>query len=227
MKTIQTIGLAVLLALGGCAPSGVGIEIVALTGNFEGCVAGTERTPQRVWGSLNLGQTSAYYLVVGIANGLESEDLLAPNGDPVNTKERNDFILESVSLSYECEDTTARCAGFPRLPKYATPIAGVLEVNSEVFVPVNMMAPEAAQQLADFVQGGDPLTIVANVAVSGSFRSGGGAETEPFAFPIKLYFAAKPTTCPEGLEVSALDSAPCANYGQDGTDYACRPAASL
>lgn len=230
MKTTQTIGLAVLLALGGCAPSGVGIEIVALTSNFEGgsgsCVAGTARTPQRVWGSLNLAQTSSYYLIVGIANDLTTAEVLDNTGKPINTKERNDFILESVTLDYDCKDTTARCAGFPRLPKYETPVAGILESGGEVFLPVDMMAAEAAQQLADFIQGGEPVTITANVSVSGSFRSGGSTTTEPFAYPIKLYYIAKPTTCPDGYAVSALDVAPCGNYGQDGTDYSCRPSAA-
>ena len=166
--------------------------------------------------------TSAYLLRFDMENDLQQVTLTAPNnGIHTQGPENNDFVVDSIKLSYAVTPTGIALAP-ESIPAYFVLRAG----TSNGSVIVNAFGPKAIQTLqrATQITATAPATVVVGVQLSGALASGQALGSNVANFPITVYRSGFDTAACARVAANG----PCGRSGgQDGIPVLCCPAAGV
>jgi len=227
--TLKLLVVVLAVAAQGCVPD-QSIQIEAAYAELDAnCVVTGGSAEQRLGGSINVGWTPSYFMVLRLQSALESSTI-STGGLPDNPPARNDAYLHEIEVSYTCKDTSQRCSGFPKFGPVVKQISGTVVAGGVLDAGLNIMSYDFQQKLVSYspIVSGQDVTILVGIKFRGALASGASFETATYTFPLTTFAFGAPPVCPSpGVLASASggDPPPCSNWGQDGVYSVCNAAA--
>ena len=211
-------GAAAALALG-CIPDRGSIEFLG-TGipalDDEKCSWSGSTTAETLGGSINLAVTTAYWTVLKVVNNLPATNV-ASGDNEIAGKQRHDFYVREMEVSYTCRDSPARCTGFTPPATAVVPVATVVQAAGTSNILLDMLTYDAAQALVNWGPT-EPVQIVVGIRLRGTLMSGASKETDVYEFPLTVSDIPWTPLCMDGEQLTAVDCL----LGQDGIyAYTC------
>jgi len=218
---ILVAALTAVVAGAGCVPDRTSIEFAgafAPTLDEELCAwDGSSGDMSLLAGSMNTALAGHYWLVVKLANNLPATEV-SVGTTTTASRNRHDFVIREAEFTYECRDSSAKCAGFQAPEPTIVQLAGYLAADTTGDFLVSLLTPEAAQAI-DVWATEEPATVEVGMTFRGDFVSGASHQTDKIKFPVTVYRYDLPA-CSAGLVQVPVGCA--ALFGQNGNEaYTC------
>lgn len=216
MKTNRLLAAAVaLVAASACSPNYQSLILTGIyppeaTANVGECLTNTKPTVAQYSGSLNVGISNGYYMLITIDSLLQ---------DPESAPGANNVMLTELEYKYTA---TPGPIGTP----VAVPSTETVSISFAVkaktgdnVVLVDMIGPQAKQSLQAVPAApyDEFFTLESEVKFRGVTLSNTPVQSGSLSFPIDIYNVG--FTCAAGTVLKP--SGPCGNSGQDGATLLC------
>lgn len=197
-----------------CASDATSIQIqYAMSDQPTSSCTVSDSSSQRGGGSVDLGNTSQYFAALQLVSALDSKDLTAA-GETVNPGTRNNFLIETLTLSYAAQGLS--------IADQQIRAAGMVPAGGKLSLGLALLTGPAVAKLLPFAMG-VAKNVTVSIKIGGKFANGSSYETAAFDFPLVVYVGST-LACSGLATIGAVGEATppaCSNWGQDGVPFAC------
>jgi hypothetical protein len=179
----------------GCAPQPTPLRIERFL-PVDGLTCASNDKASASGGLLDLAPQGTPSFHVGLivvgANAFQTEEIKLSNGTVLEPQDRNRPVLDKVVFTYTARPTSL---GLKLDAAEVSRSIPILDDGTAVVANINLISPQAADELLSKMAAGDEADIDVAVEVRGRMSGNGNAiTTGPLVFPIHVYYS-DPSQC--------------------------------